>query len=170
MLKQSFLLLVLCITAAACSQSDAQREFEREAQAPPENITEMTPGGQPVENGATDPEDWRSSPMYRGLVDIETPAYPNPVNLNTPLRIEINNKGIETLSGIEVYVFQFDITTDIAGPLYTAEQSSIFPGIITIQLDPNQFARRSTGNTGIFRILIYDGRQNLISYGDVRVQ
>lgn len=162
----AFLLIgIICI---ACSQSDAQREFEREAQTIPENITEMGINGQPIENGMTDPEDWRISPMYAGLIEIETPAYPNPVDLSTPLRILIENKGIDTINGIEVYTFQFDYS-NLMGPFYILDQSQIYQGLITIQIDPSQFSRQAVGDNDIYRILIYDQRQNLITYGDVEI-
>ncbi len=149
----------------SCAQTDAQREFENRALNPPQNITQMTEGGNRVENG-NDPDDWRTSPMYRGLVEIVTPAYPNPVDLNSPLILEIENKGFETLSGIEVYVFRENYRNQIL--LYSSLDSSIDPGLITIQLSPTQFGDGSQ-TSGLYRLLIYDGRQNVLSYGDVEV-
>lgn len=166
--KHAFLLVLTVSVLIACSKSDAQRDFERDAQSVPQNITEMDIDGQPADNGRTDPDDWRISPMYAGLVEIDTPAFPNPVNIGTPLRILFDNKGIDTINGLEVYVFQNDYS-DLRGPFFTLGQSEIYQGLITIQLDPAQFAFQGVGNTNIYRILIYDGREDLISYGDVEV-
>lgn len=166
----NILLLTLAVfwlfSISSCTQSDAQREFEDLAFQPPENITEMTDGGRMVSN-ASDPDDWRSSPMYRGLVEVATPAYPNPVNVNTQLIIEVENKGFETLSGLEVYVFKESFRNQV-GPLFSMDGSTIQTGLITISLSPAQFGD-GTQASGLYRIIIYDGRQNVFTYGDVEV-
>lgn len=169
MIKFPIAIFCLSLIAAGCSRSDAQREFEQQALSIPENITGMTEAGKRVPD-SNDPDDWRISPMYRGLIAIDTPAYPNPVNINSILRIIIDNKGFETLSGLEVFVYRDDPRNQL-GPVYINDEPSITPGLLSIQLDPRQFSPfgNSSQASGLYRLIIYDGRRNIVSYGDVRV-
>ncbi|MDX1673140.1 MAG: hypothetical protein R3211_12445 [Balneolaceae bacterium] len=167
-LRAAKLILVLFV-ATGCAESDQQNEFEQQAFSVPEGITEMTVNGTAVP-GAGDPDDWRISPMFAGFIEVSTPAFPNPVNLNSPLTINLDIKGIESISGLAVFVFRDP--DRLVGPIYTNDQTSLSPGLETITLQPIDFSR--TGNptevVGLNRILIFDGRENLITYGDVEVQ
>jgi len=154
----------------SCSKSSDQQEFEDRAFSTPENITEMTVTGEPVP-GRTDPDDWRIAPMFRGFVEIQTPAHPNPVSINSSLQIDVNIIGIESVQGLAVFVFK-DRRENLVGPIFLEDPSTISPGLISIILDPSQFSRTSNLQEalGLHRILIFDQRDNLISYGDVRVE
>ncbi|HET6527693.1 MAG TPA: hypothetical protein VFG39_02990 [Balneolaceae bacterium] len=156
------------VLLAGCSKSDDQRDFENGAFAVPRGITEMTANGTVVPD-KEDPEDWRIAPMYRGLIDIETPAYPNPVALNSSFRIDLYITGLETISALKVYAFE--LPGKLYVPIYVRENLSS-TSLVTINLNAAAVANSSAGSqaAGLYRILIYDGRQNLISYGDVRIQ
>lgn len=156
------------ILLAACSKSDDQRNFEDAAFTAPQGITEMSANGTPVPD-KEDPDDWRIAPMYRGLIDVETPAYPNPVALNSSFRIDLYITGLETISALEVYAFE--LPGKLYVPIYIRENLSSTT-LVTINLNAAAVANSSAGSraSGLYRILIYDGRQNLISYGDVRIQ
>ncbi|HEX6981948.1 MAG TPA: hypothetical protein VF181_04235 [Balneolaceae bacterium] len=162
------IILLAGILLAGCSKSDDQRRFEDQALVAPQRITEMTANGRAIAD-KEDPDDWRISPMYRGLIDIETPAYPNPVALNSNLRIDLYITGLETISTLDVYAFE--LPGRIYGPVDILENLSSTT-LVTINLNAAIVANSSAGSqaSGIYRILIYDGRQNLISYGDVRLQ
>lgn len=166
MLKTPNLLLLLCgMLLLSCSKSNDQRRFEDQALTPPQNISEYTANGQPVQN-RNDPDDWRIGPMFRSLVTIQTPAHPNPVNFNSSFAIDIDIRGFESINGLQIFAFQ-DPNRPI-GPLFVSEQSQLPPGVTTVILEPTQFAQSASGDT-VFRILIYDNQQNLISYGDIEV-
>lgn len=163
-----FLIFFLAsLLAVGCSKSDDQRRFEDRAQVPPKGITEMTADGKAVPD-KEDPDDWNISPMFAGLIEVETPAYPNPVALNSNLRIDLYIRGLETISALEVYAFKFP--SDIYS-LYIEENLSSTT-LVTINLNAESVSNSSGGSqaSGIYRILIYDGRQNLITYGDIRLQ
>lgn len=170
--KPYFYHIVILWTAGflvfSCTKSSDQRRFEEQGFSTPENITEMTADGNPVEN-RTDPDDWRIGPMFQGLIDITTPAYPNPVSLNAPLEIDIDVKGIESIKGLVVFVFSNP--DNIEGPIFMTNESELSPGIITVRLDPAQFSQVGSGGqaSNLYRILIFDRQENLISYGDVQV-
>ncbi|MDX1639368.1 MAG: hypothetical protein R3281_15485 [Balneolaceae bacterium] len=160
----------MLLLVTACSKSDDQKEFEDRAFSPPQNYTAMQANGQPASPAQSDPDDWRVSPMYSGLIDISTPAYPNPVNLNGSFRIDIDIKGIESIPGIQIYVLQQ--AQNLFGPITQIDQSSLNPGIRVLVLDPASFAGSgSTQNAvGLNRLVIFDSRNNVISYGDVKVE
>lgn len=157
----------IALVLAGCSKSDDQRKFENRAFTEPSGITEMNVNGQRVQNGEYDVDDWTIGPMFGGLVEIATPAFPNPVPLNSTLRIDIEILGYNPVSGMEIYSFRFPDENPVG--LNIIDQSELSPGILTININPQQIAG-STPGQGTYRILIYDGRQNLISYGDVRIE
>lgn len=160
------LLIIFCLGIfSSCSKTSDQRKFENQAFSFPENITEYNANGQPVEN-ANDPDDWRIGPDFQGLVSIQTPAHPNPVNFNSSVTIDINVAGFEAINGYVIYVFRDP--DNLIGPIAESQQSPLPPGVTTIILNPSQFAQQGSG-IQIYRILIYDGRDNLISYGDIEV-
>ncbi len=166
--KIKLLLIAVVIgVSAACGVNADQRDFEQEALSAPEGITEMTVNGNPVEGGETDPNDWRIAPEFRGLIDVETPAYPNPVNINRTFRINISIAGIQAVNGLYVYAFQ-PRNSSLIGPLYS-EMQILDPGLKTITINPQAFAETGIGTDNLYRIIIYDGNRQIISYGDVKV-
>lgn len=160
------LLLAAGLFLNSCSKSDDQRRFEDRSQAEPAGITEMTADGHAVEDRA-DPDDWETAPMYSGLIEVETPAWPNPVSFNSNLRIDLYLYGVDNLNRIEVYAFEFP------GQLYgiSSLDLSSSSSLVTINLNADAIATSSgAGASGIYRLLLYDGRENLITYGDVLVE
>lgn len=156
-----FLLIV------SCSKSGDQRQFEQEAFTVPQNITATDAHGAPIPD-RNDPDDWRIGPMFGGLVAVGTPAWPNPVPVNTTFRIELDIRGIESVSGLEVWAFAEP--DRLMGPVFMEDEHSLAGGLYTITLSSNQFHNPTTALTDLYRILIYDGNENLITYGDVQVE
>lgn len=153
-----------------CSKSDDQREFENQALSDPEGITSTDNNGN-IKN--TDPDDWQISPMYRGLITIgtpdEQPPYPNPLPFNAELTIEIYIRTIETLNRIEIN--SFELPDNANSPTIAIRDNISSPTLETITLN-GQLISGSTGGSqasGLYRILIWDGQQNLITYGDIRI-
>lgn len=171
-LKYSLVLLLVGFTLAGCSKSDDQRKFERQAHSDPSQITETNTQGKVL---STDPDDWRISPMYRGLVSIGVgisdfqPPYPNPLPLNQDLTLNLYINDIETLSRFEIRTYR--LPQGISGPIYTEDDLSP-PTLVSPSLS-GQLIAGSTGGSqasGLYRILIYDGQQNVITYGDIRIE
>ena len=173
MRKQLFIYLILIATAGfllvGCSKSNDQREFENQALQQPQGFTETGPNGDIIN---TDPDDWRVGPMYRGLVSIGTPdnqpPYPNPLAFNQDLTINIYIRSIETLSRLEIYSFRQPSQTNAA---IAVRDNLSSPTLETFTLG-GALISGSTGGSqaeGLYRILIYDGQQNLITYGDIKI-
>lgn len=166
------LILLLCAgyLLGGCSKSNDQRDFEKQARSVPQNITETDGQGNIIN---TDPDDWRIGPTYSGLISIGTPGnqppYPNPLSFNQDLTINIYIRSIETLNRIELYAFERP--SQINGPL-TVLQNFSSPTLETITLSGATISGSSGGSqaSGLYRLLIYDGQQNLITYGDVRIE
>ncbi|SHF64567.1 hypothetical protein SAMN05443144_11169 [Fodinibius roseus] len=168
-----FLLSAFICMGTACSKSDDQKKFEEEALRLPENITETDAGGKINEN-KKDPDDWRISPRYSGLITIGEPLtqlpYPNPLPFNQKLTLQIDLRSIQNLSRIEIYVLDLSASN----PLVPLAQQAITstPALIEFKLEGQLISGSPGGSDAedLYRILIYDGGgRNLISYGDVRI-
>lgn len=170
--KCILILFVLSASLGACSKSDDQRKFEQEARSDPNGYTETDSQGEVL---SEDPDDWRISPMYRGLITIgegisdSQPPYPNPLPLNQDLTLNLYINDIETLSRFEIYTFR--PPSGLSGPIYREDDISS-PTLLSPNLSGEFIANSSSGSqaSGLYRILIYDGRRNIISYGDIRIK
>lgn len=165
-----FSVLIAGCLLASCSKSDDQRQFENEALRIPQNITETDDQGNIVNE---DPDDWRVGPMYRGLIDIgstdfEAP-YPNPLGYNQNITIWINFNVSEPVNAIEIRKFRSPSDPSYPQLRLLQNDQLIRNNIITIE---GQLIAESASDEarGLYRIMIYDGNQNLISYGDVRIE
>lgn len=145
-----------------CNRSSDQRKFEQEAFSIPERITETDDSGNVINR---DPDDWRISPFFQGVVEVD-PAYPNPVLTNELVRINRIITGVESVSGLRVFVFYESgnirlIEEDIRNPLP--------PGIGITTLEPNLIAEFPENPQGLYRIVITDVSENVITYGDIQI-
>lgn len=147
-----------------CTRNDAQREFEEEAYSFPNNYTKTTAQGQ-VES--VDEDDWRISPLFQGLIEIN-PPFPNPVATNQAIQFEVEVTGIQSVSGIEVLV-RFD---DNSFRSVYQNFETLQPGLTTLQINPIELAQfgNPEGARGLNRLFIFDGKSQMISYGDVLVE
>lgn len=164
-----YLISVLAFALMSCSESEAQREFENQALTQPSGITEMTPNGGPVEGGENDSDDWRIAPDFQGSISFLTKPHPNPVAFNQDIKIQLNIGSFESVNGLQIAAFQQP--NQIIGP-FIQKTGQLDPGLFERQINPEAFASSTgTGNFGnLYRIIIYDGNGNVISYGDVQVQ
>lgn len=162
----AYLLILLTITG--CGQNDDQREFEREAFAPPSGITETDGSG---EITGEDPDDWRIAPFYQGLVS-DVRVFPNPVTVSDQLTIEISISGLDAVAGLSIAVLLEDAVNAQFRILYNSLESPLPPGLTTATINPVRLGRFNTIESarGDHRIIIFDQQDNVISYGDVRVQ
>ncbi len=157
--------IIIAILLVACSSADeAQRKFEDNAFRSPRNITETNNAGDVI---SEDPDDWRTSPLFAGFVDV-FPAFPNPTTGQT-VTIELFVTGIGSVNGLEV--FRIDDRGRFRS-LYFDERSPLPVGFSQIIINPIQFSESGTisGARGLHRVFIFDRRENLISYGDILVE
>lgn len=158
------------LLSAGCSKSDDQREFENRALTEPSEITETGSTGELT--GNRDRDDWQIGPMYRGLISIgfSNPAapYPNPLNYNQNLTLQIKFNVSDPVNAVEIRKFRTLATQPTQIRFLQQDELGTF-NTITIQ-GKNIAYGEGSGANDIYRLLIYDGNYNLISYGDVRIQ
>ncbi len=157
--------IVCFLILSACSSSDEQREFESEAFRDPSGITQTNAQGEVI---ADDPDDWRVSPFYQGLIEIQSP-FQNPAQLGTPVNFEVRVTGVQGVNGLDVRV---RYPNGNLGNIYTSTQNPLDPGITTFQIDPIAFSQDGSDNLarGLHRLFFFDFDQRLISYGDIEVE
>ena len=170
--KIALLLFVLSgLLFAGCSKSDDQRQFEEEALQQPRNITKTDASGNIT--GSSDPDDWRIGPMYQGLINIGNfsepqPPFPNPVNFNSDLHIYFTQLVSDEISRLEIYKLTEFNNRQVVRLYDEFEINSTFNDL---RISGSSIADgEGSGASDIYRLLIYDGRGNLITYGDVEVQ
>ncbi|MEX0904820.1 MAG: hypothetical protein WD604_06870 [Balneolaceae bacterium] len=155
--------LFFCFTAA-CSQNDEQRAFERDAFSASEGYTQTTDNSETVNE---DPDDWRVSPFYQGLVSID-PAFPNPAAGSENITINFHNHGIETVSGLIALAYYS--STGGYTPLGHDYHGQLPTGPTFINFQGSQVAQFPENPQGLYRVIILDGNENVISYGDVQIE
>lgn len=162
------LLFMFSIVVSSCGQDDDQLAFEEQAFSLPQNITETDPSGKIVNE---DPDDWRTAPFFQGLVFVN-PAFPNPVQVSDRLDINVEITGIEAVSGLRVVVLLGSGPTIEFKPLYTSSERPLPPGLTVASINPVELGRFNTVESarGIHRVVLLDNRENVISYGDIRVE
>ncbi|MEX0662436.1 MAG: hypothetical protein WD381_05875 [Balneolaceae bacterium] len=164
-----FLLLLLL---AGCGQNDDQRDFERSAYSAPDGFTQTDEIGDIME-GNEDRDDWRVSPFYQGLVDIDSPAYPNPVQTTGEVRIEIFNRD-DAVTSLRVIVIFVDGGTYSENEVQSARRDPLPANSTTVlSINPRELSRFDTVDgdlVGIKRIILLDATNNVVSYGDIMVE
>jgi len=166
----NFMLLCFGIAAlASCSESEDQRDFREQALSGPSGIMAMTVNGTPVEDGENDMDDWRTAPAFQGSITIATPAFPNPVSFNSTFEILVDVRTFQSVNGLQVFAFQQ--SGQMIGPLFQ-QSGTLNTGFTTIRISPQEFASSAgTGNFGdLYRLIFYDSRGDVITYGDIQVQ
>lgn len=160
------ILLSSLLLLLGCAPNEDQILFEQQSMAPPANFTKTNERGIVQ---TEDPDDWRIGPMFYRLVTVN-PIYPNPTT-GDDMRIQVYVERTDGLYGLEVYRYNPTGTPRYI-QLYRNSQAPLPPGIINIVIPfhvmfpeyPNLDVR------GLHRILVYDNRENLITYGDVKLE
>lgn len=161
------------LAIAGCSKSDAQRKFENEALTTPKGITKTDANGN-ISDTTTDPDDWRISPMYKGLISIglpgdNQPPYPNPVNYNSSFTVQLSFNTTDPVNAIDIRSFRYPSDNQFLQIQYIQQDELSTFNTFTIQAK-NVAIGQGSSASGLYRLLIYDGNQNLITYGDIKIQ
>lgn len=153
----SLSLIALAVLLAACDSQRKQDEFAEDASRPPSGYVNTTETGEILMD---DPDDWRTAPLFAGKVRID-PARPNPVsagNVVIPFSILDFNaiRGGLVLRGF-----------DANGRLIrlAAEPGATQPGGFAFSFNPSLL-----GSVGLHRLYIFDGADEIVSYGDLLIQ
>ena len=160
-----FSLLVLIL--GGCNNNDAQREFEREAYQNPNGITETDFHGNV---NSEDPDDWRVSPLYTGLVTIDPPLFPNPVPYGTIANLNVYLNGTTTTSYLELGYLDPRSTSGRAWVQIQIIDNTTDLSVNAFQINPAQFGSDVSTARGTYRLIVFDGNQEMITYGDITIE
>ncbi len=157
-----FFCIIFLLTFTGCKNDEAQISFVNQAYGIPTNFTKTDVDGSVVNE---DSDDWRISPAYEGLVEVR-PIYQNPIQFGNQVILEVYFKGTVYNPRIELgylsesnewYVLQVrEITSDF--------------DFIDFTFYSNQFGTTAEQARGLHRLLLFDGNQRLITYGDLLIQ
>jgi hypothetical protein len=162
-MKHSPLLLLLSFFLVYCNPNDAQQEFERQAYAAAANITPTDFNGNTT--GETDDDDWRISPFYAGLARIN-PLFPNPVPYGNTGTLEIFMNGTPYTT---VLVLGFiDIRNEWVQVAFQDDVTDFSQN--TLLVNPEIFGSNVDNARGTYRLILLDGNQRVITYGDVIIE
>lgn len=108
--------------------------------------------------------------MFTRLVTVN-PIYPNPTRGND-LRLQIYVERTEALFGLEI------VRVDPRGfplryiPLYRNNASPLPPGLLNVNIPFQVMFPQypSLDERGLHRIILFDNRQNVVSYGDIMLE
>lgn len=158
--------LFILLFLSGCGQDDEQRKFEQQAFQSPSGITETDFSGNLINE---DSDDWRVSPFYAGIFFVEPVPFPNPVSLSDKFNISVDNPYQEGISFLKIVVLIEDGSSFDFKTIYSSQQQEELEVIV---LDPGQFGRFQNPESarGLHRVILLDGQDNVVSYGDVRVK
>lgn len=149
----------LCFVALGCGANSEGEGFRERASAPPSGIVETDGEGRIVSQPADD-RDWETAPAYRGVLIFE-PAYPNPATTSDEIRIPVNVRTFGSVQGgLYIERIRDGVLTRMADHPEVAE-----PGFYVLQFDAALF-----NTSGLYRVFVTDGRGEIVSYGDIRIQ
>lgn len=148
------------LTMSSCDTQADQNNFVDEASLPPEGITRILDqsfGGTVCEE---DPDDWRTSPVYNGIIRVERGASPNPAS--------------SVLVTIDVTVLQLDrVRGSLTLRAFGGGNTLVFLDTILDASSPGgyvfQFNSSLLSTNGLHRLFIFDGVGELVTYGDIEL-
>lgn len=154
-----FVAVVIVALTAGCDTHRLQDSFADEAARAPEGYTETTVEGEVL---VDDPDDWRTSPVYRGRITVD-PAFPNPVS-TTFLTVSLTVIDFQAITGGGFTLRAYDSSgrnlIALAQPIIISG-----PGGYAFSFSPGQLQTK-----GLHRVFIFDLGGEIVSYGDVLVE
>ncbi|HYE58768.1 MAG TPA: hypothetical protein VD948_09690, partial [Rhodothermales bacterium] len=135
-----------------------QDAFAEDAARAPSGITPTDARGTP--SGTTDTDDWRTAPVYAGRVTV-SPAYPNPVSSGDFVSLPVSILDFDGVFG-GLTLQTYDANRRLRTLAVSRENG---PGAFVLS-----FSAALLGRTGLHRLYLFDGRGQLVSYGDLEVR
>jgi len=157
----TLLVPVLSLLLIGCNQNSDQRDFEQQAFSEPSGITETDQNGGIINR---DPDDWRIAPFFQGDIELIQLPHPNPILTNQDLIIDIQVNFLDRIGGIYIRVFRFN------GFPVIDSREQVSTGITSFRLNPNIISGGVPNPQGLYRIIIQDDNENVITYGDIEIQ
>ncbi len=150
-------IVLLILAWASCDTQDLQRDFEAQAFAVPMGFTHTSVTGETI---SADVDDWRTSPAYQSLIEID-PAFPNPPGDVALVSIPVRVREFNAVHG-GLDLVTFDVNR-IARRL-DAIRSARDPGAYVFRFSPP-----ALGQSGLVRVFVVDPLGELVSYGDLQL-
>lgn len=164
---RSLPLVFTLLLLLSCGHQDDQREFVKEAYSQPSGWVSTNFQGNPT-GDSNDPDDWRTAPFFEGSIDIE-PAYPNPANPNEQIYIDFNVDLPDAIMGIQAIVLHYSIN-QLFSELDGISTSPLIPGLDRLQFSASLLSDSQATPSGLYRIILIDNRENIVSYGDIMIE
>lgn len=157
----TLVIFAFAATTAGCDSQGAQEDFVAEAGLAPSGITRILDNAVGGEICSEDIDDWRTSPIYSGIVLVERGASPNPVSSSSLITITIRVLQFDRVRGsLAVRAFGNGNNLIVLDTILDAGS----PGEYIFQFSPSLLSEN-----GLHRLFIFDGIGELISYGDVEL-
>jgi hypothetical protein len=151
----AFLLGFYLLVAAGCDTQQAQDDFAEQAAATPSGFTRTDHEGDVLDE---DEDDWRTAPVYQGSIRID-PAYPNPqqgeISLVLWIHHDVDVGGRFTLWGRTASEWLESQTLNGVN----------MPGSYPFTINPTYFSAE-----GLYRIFVFDGYGEIVTYGDIMIE
>lgn len=164
MIRTPALVLFAALALAACDSGGGQRDFFDRAYLPPSGFTRVPSCGQAPTQ--VDDDDWRTSPVFAGNVRVDA-ACPNPVGRDGFTTLTVTDLfGGRIQGGIYAIAFDqsgervptFQVRDEGGGPTYT------------LTIEATQLRLVGGDGTRLYRVLVFAGDSQLITYGDIAVE
>ena len=161
-----FLLLSLGGMLFGCDSSEDQAEFQADSSLPPSGIVVTDENGTILQD---DPDDWRTSPAFAGIVRFD-PAYANPT-VGELMTLPVIVQDFNALpGGLALRAFDDQGRLRLVAALPQATQ----PGVYTFVFSAAQFCQTcdATQLKGLHRVFVFGigGTSEVVSYGDIEVR
>lgn len=157
-----FFLAIIVLALNNCTNDEAQKNFETQAYSKPSNYTETSFQGDIVQ---IDNDDWRIAPLYIGLADVRA-IFPNPVQYGSNINLEVKINGAPVGSTIKLGYLN---TSNDWLFLQAMDVSSDFE-FVSFSIKTPQLGSTAEQARGIHRLLLFDGNQRIITYGDLFIE
>lgn len=165
--RKAVFLLALLLSLQACTSADEEQDkFEQEANSEPEGYTETNRNGNIQQE---DPDDWRIAPLFSGNIEVNSPVYPNPY-LPGSGNVEINFwvSSDNAIHGLQIYGISYSGRE--VQLLFPTVNKTLETGSRTYSFNPQLLSDSGNLPEGLYRILVYDGDFDLITYGDLMIR
>ena len=154
------LVVLLCVSACSAFDNEAQIAFENAAfLTQPSGYTQVSETGVV---GSSDASDWQPGPVFVGRASVLTPPYPNPAPRAETVRLLIDTNGVP--GGLAIY------TLNPRGDLILLDERPDATNVGFYELAFFGSQATAGGGNGLYRLVVLDGRQRVVTYGDLLVQ
>lgn len=157
-LSWPYIALLIAVVVVGCDNQGAQEDYINEASSLPSGITRILANDFGGTICTEDPDDWRTSPVYTGIILVERPAFPNPASGATEGTILLRVLQFDRVQG--GFVLNAFGSGNLPIELGRIPDASS-PGEYALQFSPSLLSEN-----GLHRLFVFDSIGELVTYGD----